>query len=177
MSYLVLKTIHLIAVVSWFAGLFYVGRMFIYFKESALFEEKKKQILQDQFKLMTKRCMYIITWPSLALTTIFGLYMLHENQTLIYLDWMKVKLVFVAILIVYTAYCQKILNTIIKLNAISMSDFKLRLFNEFATLLLISLISLAILKTSLSWLKAIFVFISITITLLFLIRLYKKYNN
>ena len=177
MSYLVLKTIHLIAIVSWFAGLFYVGRMFIYFKEAALYEEKKKQILQDQFKLMTKRCMYIITWPSLALTTIFGLYMLHENQTLIYLDWIKVKLIFVTILIVYTAYCQKILNTIIKLNAISMSDFKLRLFNEFATLLLISLISLAILKTSLSWLKAIFVFISITITLLFLIRLYKKYNN
>ena len=156
MSYLVLKTIHLIAIVSWFAGLFYVGRMFIYFKEAALYEEKKKQILQDQFKLMTKRCMYIITWPSLALTTIFGLYMLHENQTLIYLDWMKVKLIFVTILIVYTAYCQKILNTIIKLNAISMSDFKLRLFNEFATLLLISLISLAVLKTSLSWLKAIF---------------------
>ena len=102
MSYLVLKTIHLIAVVSWFAGLFYVGRMFIYFKEAAMFEEKKKQILQDQFKLMTKRCMYIITWPSLALTTIFGLYMLHENQTLIYLDWMKVKLIFVTILIVYT---------------------------------------------------------------------------
>ena len=55
MSYLVLKTIHLIAIVSWFAGLFYVGRMFIYFKEAALYEEKKKQILQDQFKLMTKR--------------------------------------------------------------------------------------------------------------------------
>ena len=177
MSYLVLKTIHLIAVVSWFAGLFYVGRMFIYFKESALFEEKKKQILQDQFKLMTKRCMYIITWPSLALTTIFGLYLLHEIQPLIYLDWIKVKLIFVTILIVYTAYCQKILNTIIKLNAISMSDFKLRLFNEFATLLLISLISLAILKTSLSWLKAIIVFVTVAITLLFLIRLYKKYNN
>ena len=177
MSYLVLKTIHLITVVSWFAGLFYVGRMFIYFKEAALYEEKKKQILQDQFKLMTKRCMYIITWPSLVLTTIFGLYMLHENQTLIYLDWMKVKLIFVTILIVYTAYCQKILNTIIKLNAISMSDFKLRLFNEFATLLLISLISLAILKTSLSWLQAIIVFVTVAITLLFLIRLYKKYNN
>ena len=177
MSYLVLKTIHLIAIVSWFAGLFYVGRMFIYFKESAMFEEEKKQILQDQFKLMIKRCMHIITWPSLALTTIFGLYMLHENQTLIYLDWMRVKLIFVTILIVYTAYCQKILNTIIKLNAISMSDFKLRLFNEFATLLLISLISLAILKTSLSWLKAIIVFVTVAITLLFFIRLYKKYNN
>ena len=174
---LLYKTLHIIFMVTWFAGLFYVGRMFIYFKEAALYEEKRKQILQNQFKLMTKRCMYIITWPSLALTTIFGLYMLHENQTLIYLDWMKVKIIFVTILIVYTAYCQKILNTIIKLNAISMSDFKLRLFNEFATLLLISLISLAILKTSLSWLKAIIVFVTVAITLLFLIRLYKKYNN
>mgnify|MGYP005722055199 CR=1 FL=1 len=146
-------------------------------KKLLCLKRKKKQILQDQFKLMTKRCMYIITWPSLALTTIFGLYMLHENQTLICVDWMKVKLIFVTILIVYTAYCQKILNTIIKLNAISMSDFKLRLFNEFATLLLISLISLAILKTSLSWLKAIIVFVTVAITLLFLIRLYKKYNN
>ena len=177
MSYLVLKTIHLIAVVSWFAGLFYVGRMFIYFKEATLYEEKKKQILQDQFKLMTKRCMYIITWPSLAITTIFGLYMLHENQILINLDWMKVKLVFVTILIVYTAYCQKILNNMMMQNTISISDFKLRLFNEFATLLLISLISLAVLKTSLSWLKAIFVFVTIAITLLILIRLYRKYNN
>ncbi len=177
MSYLVLKTIHLIAVVSWFAGLFYVGRMFIYFKEAALNEEKKKQILQDQFKLMTKRCMYIITWPSLAITTIFGLYMLHENQILINLDWMKVKLVFVTILIVYTAYCQKILNNMMMQNTISISDFKLRLFNEFATLLLISLISLAVLKTSLSWLKAIFVFVTIAITLLILIRLYRKYNS
>ena len=90
---------------------------------------------------------------------------------------MKVKLVFVTILIVYTAYCQKILNNMMKLNTISMSDFKLRLFNEFATLLLISLISLAVLKTSLSWLKAIFVFVTIAITLLILIRLYKKYNS
>ena len=63
------------------------------------------------------------------------------------------------------------------LNTISISDFKLRLFNEFATLLLISLISLAVLKTSLSWLKAIFVFVTIAITLLILIRVYKKYNS
>ena len=177
MNYLVLKTIHLIAVVSWFAGLFYVGRMFIYFKESASYKNNKKSILQDQFKLMSKRCMYIITWPSLILTTIFGLYMLHENNTLIYLDWMKVKLVFVFILIAYTFYCQKILNQMTNENNIQLSDFKLRLFNEFATLLLISLISLAILKTSLSWLKSIIVFIIIAVILFLLIKLYKKFKN
>ena len=79
MNYLVLKTIHIISVVAWFAGLFYVGRLFIYFKEAAAYEPKKKKILQDQFLLMTKRCMYIITWPSLIISTFFGLYMLHKN--------------------------------------------------------------------------------------------------
>ena len=61
MSYLVLKTIHLISVIAWFAGLFYVGRLFIYFNEAKSYEKVKKKILQDQFLLMTKRCMYIIT--------------------------------------------------------------------------------------------------------------------
>ena len=54
MSYLVLKTIHLISVIAWFAGLFYVGRLFIYFNEAKSYEKVKKKILQDQFLLMTK---------------------------------------------------------------------------------------------------------------------------
>ncbi len=176
MSYLVLKTIHLISVVAWFAGLFYVGRLFIYFKEASEYESKKKKILQDQFLLMTKRCMYIITWPSLIVSSVFGLYMLHQNPSLIYLNWMIVKLVFVTILIFYTAYCQKILFQMIK-GSINFSDFKLRLWNEFATLLLISIISLAILKTALSWVKAVIIFIIIGILLFSLIKLYKSYIN
>lgn len=176
MNYLVLKTIHLISVVAWFAGLFYVGRLFIYFKEASAYETKKKEILQGQFLLMTKRCMYIITWPSLIVSTIFGLYMLYNNPSLIYLNWMTVKLIFVTILIFYTAYCQKILLQMMK-GSIKFSDFKLRLWNEFATLLLISIVSLAILKTTLSWVKAIVVFLIIGIVLFTLIKLYRKYIN
>ena len=176
MNYLVLKTIHIISVVAWFAGLFYVGRLFIYFKEAAAYEPKKKEILQDQFLLMTKRCMYIITWPSLIISTFFGLYMLHKNPSLIYLNWMIIKLAFVTVLIVYTAYCQKILLQMMK-GSIKFSDFKLRLWNEFATLLLISIVSLAILKTALSWVKAVVVFLLIGIILFTLIKLYKKYIN
>tara|TARA_Y100000766_G_C18895155_1_gene600561 strand:- start:560 stop:1099 length:540 start_codon:yes stop_codon:yes gene_type:complete len=176
MNYLVLKTIHLISVVAWFAGLFYVGRLFIYFKEASIYESKKKEILQEQFLLMTKRCMYIITWPSLIISTFFGLYMLHKNPGLIYLNWMIVKLVFVIILIFYTAYCQKILFQM-KKGSIKFSDFKLRLWNEFATLLLISIISLAILKTALSWFKAVTVFIIIGILLFLLIKIYRIYIN
>ena len=89
---------------------------------------------------------------------------------------MVVKLVFVTILIFYTAYCQKILYQMIQ-GSINFSDFKLRLWNEFATLLLISIISLAILKTALSWIKAVIVFIIIGISLFSLIKLYKSYIN
>ena len=120
--------------------------------------------------------MYIITWPSLILSTFFGLYMLHKNPSLIYLNWMIIKLVFVTILIFYTAYCQKILLQMMK-ESIKFSDFKLRLWNEFATLLLISIVSLAVLKTTLSWIKAIIIFVIIGILLFSLIKIYRSYIN
>ena len=120
--------------------------------------------------------MYIITWPSLILSTFFGLYMLHKNPSLIYLNWMIIKLVFVTILIFYTAYCQKILLQMMK-GSIKFSDFKLRLWNEFATLLLISIVSLAVLKTTLSWIKAIIIFVIIGILLFSLIKIYRSYIN
>ena len=172
MSYLVLKTIHIIAVVCWFAGLFYMGRLFIYHKEAEKKEKLEKNILQNQYKIMANRLMYIITWPSTIITSFFGFYMLYENSSLISLNWMKVKLVFVFILISYTFITQALLNQLNK-NKIKFNDFTLRLWNEIATLLLISIISLAVLKSSISWLNSILIFIAIGITLMLLIRLYK----
>ena len=172
MSYLVLKTIHLIAVVCWFAGLFYMGRLFIYHKEAEKKEKIEKNILQNQYKIMANRLMYIITWPSTIITSFFGFYMLYENSSLISLNWMKVKLVFVFILISYTFITQALLNQLNK-NKIKFNDFTLRLWNEIATLLLISIISLAVLKSSISWLNSILIFMAIGIMLMLLIRLYK----
>jgi putative membrane protein len=172
MSYLVLKTIHLIAVVCWFAGLFYMGRLFIYHKEAEKKEKTEKNILQNQYKIMANRLMYIITWPSTIITSFFGFYMLYENSSLISLNWMKVKLVFVFILISYTFITQALLNQLNKYK-IKFNDFTLRIWNEIATLLLISIISLAVLKSSISWLNSILIFIAIGITLMLLIRLYK----
>jgi len=172
MNYLVLKTIHLIAVVCWFAGLFYMGRLFIYHKEAEKKEKIEKNILQNQYKIMANRLMYIITWPSTIITSFFGFYMLYENSSLISLNWMKVKLVFVFILISYTFITQALLNQLNK-NKIKFNDFTLRLWNEIATLLLISIISLAVLKSSISWLNSILIFMAIGIMLMLLIRLYK----
>ena len=176
MSYLVLKTIHLIAIVCWFAGLFYLGRLFIYHKEAEKKPENSQKILQEQYKLMANRLMNIITWPSTIITSFFGFYMLFKNTALLGLGWMKVKLIFVSILIIYTILSQIILNQLFK-GTIKLNDLQLRLWNEGATLLLISIISLAVLKTSISWLKAIFVFLLIGITLMFIIKLYKSLLN
>ena len=102
--------------------------------------------------------------------------MIHKNPSLIYLNWMIVKLIFVTVLIFYTAYCQKIYFQM-KKGSIKFSDFKLRLWNEFATLLLISIVSLAVLKTAMSWLKASVIFLVIAILLFSLIKIYRGYIN
>ena len=72
MNYLVVKSLHIISVVTWFAGLFYMPRLFVYFAEAETKSEVEKTILQNQFKIMQKRLWYGITWPSSIVVLIFG---------------------------------------------------------------------------------------------------------
>ena len=65
-------SLHIIFIVTWFAGLFYIVRLFIYHTEAEAKPEPEKSILQNQYKIMEKRLWYGITWPSLVLTLIFG---------------------------------------------------------------------------------------------------------
>ena len=99
--------------------------------------------------------------------------MLYQNTILLKLDWMKVKLILVSFLLLYTIIIQIFLKQLNKGN-IRLSELGLRIWNEIATLLLISIISLAILKSSISWINAILTFIVIAIILMLLIRVYKS---
>ena len=92
MSYLTLKALHLIFIICWFAGLFYIGRMFIYFKEAESKESQERKILQKQFLIMAERVMNIIIWPSVLLASTFGSVMIFYNQGLLDSLWMKTKL-------------------------------------------------------------------------------------
>ena len=174
MSYLSIKAVHIIFVICWFAGLFYIGRIFIYYKEAESKSENEKIILQNQFLVMAKRLMYIILWPSVLLTSIFGWIMVFRNPALLDLDWMKVKLVLVSLLLLYVIICQFLLNQM-KNGKIIVSEFKLRLFSEAATLFLISIVFIATLKNNISWIYATLYFFIISVILMFLVRLYKKY--
>ena len=175
MDYLYFKSLHLIFMVCWFAGLFYVVRLFIYHKEADIKESSVKEILQVQYILMSKRLISIIIWPSAVLTTIFGVSMLIENPTYLKQNWMHVKLTFIILLWLYTYSCQIIHNQM-KSGKITNSEIKLRIWNEVATVLMFAIIFIAVLKNSISWIYATFSLVGLAILLMISINLYKKYK-
>jgi len=159
--------------VSWFAGLFYIVRLFVYFSETKSMDTGNKQILQSQYKIMQKRLWYIITWPSMLLTLFFGIAMLFENPELLKFSYIHLKLTFVFILLVYHILCH-FLYLQNQRNVISFTSNQLRIFNEIATLLLVSIVFIIVMKNTLSWMYGTIGFISISLLLFIGIRIYKK---
>lgn len=147
MDYLYIKALHVIFVVCWFAGLFYIVRLFIYTKEANEKDEPSRSILTTQLILMQKKLWYIITWPSAIGTTIFGSWMLYENSVLLTQPWMWLKLICVGILILYHLQCHMIYKQQSS-GIYKFSSFKLRLFNELATILLVGIVFLVIVKST-----------------------------
>ncbi len=175
-NYAVWKSLHIIFVVSWFAGLFYMVRLFIYHTEANLKPEVEKEILHKQFTIMQRRLWYVITTPAMILTVIFGTLMLTANPGLLKMPWMHIKLTFVGILLVYHFICQGIMYKL----AGGTSNWKsghLRLWNELATLILVAVVFLVVMKTSLGWIGGTIGFFAVGIALMMGIRLYKKLSS
>ena len=95
MAFDIFKSLHLIFMVSWFAGLFYMVRLFIYFAEANSKHEIEKKILLNQFKIMQTRLWYIISWPAMVLTVLCGAGMLYINPFYLSIPYMHLKIVFV----------------------------------------------------------------------------------
>ena len=142
--------LHIIFVVSWFAGLFYIYRLFIYHAEARTKDEPEKSILQKQYKLMEWRLWYIITWPASILTLIFGTWMIVYTPGYLSMPWMHVKLSMVGGLYLYQLYCHKIFRKF-QNDEETWGSFKLRIWNEVATLFLFSIVFVVVLKNAVSW--------------------------
>ena len=147
MDYLYIKALHVIFVVCWFAGLFYIVRLFIYTKEAYEKEEPAKSILTAQLTLMQKKLWYIITWPSFIGTFIFGGWMLILNPAILTFPWMWLKLIFVGLLALYHLQCHAYFKQQ-KAGVFKISSFKLRLFNELATVFLVAIVFLIIVRST-----------------------------
>lgn len=176
MSYLYLKALHIIFVVTWFAGLFYIVRLFIYHVEAEDEDENAKAILQKQYQLMAKRLWYGITWPSAVLTAFFATWLLFKNPTFLSQPWMHIKLTFVVALYVYHFACQKIFSQLQR-GVIKYTSFKLRMWNEVATVFLIAIVFLVVLKNSISWVWGLIGLIVFSGLLMLAIKGYKNYRK
>jgi protoporphyrinogen IX oxidase len=169
-----IKALHIIFIVTWFSGLFYIVRLFVYSAEANVKPEPKRTILLKQFGIMQKRLWYGITWPSAILTLIFGIWIGILFGSLP--AWLLVKLFFVLGLFIYHLS----LHSIFKQQ--QEEDFRwtsqqLRTWNEVATLFLISIVMLAVVKELLSVVWGVVVLVAFTTVLLLAIKLYKKYRK
>lgn len=168
-----IKSLHLIFVITWFAGLFYIPRLFIYHIEAHQKSAKEKKILSRQLILMSKRLWYIITWPSAVLATIFALWLLHIAPYWIEQPWMHVKLTFVFLLVAYHIKTHLIFKSFQR-NEIKYSSNFMRLWNEGATLILFAIVFLVILKNTLNMVYGLIGLLGLAVILMLGIKLYKK---
>ncbi|MFA6302764.1 MAG: protoporphyrinogen oxidase HemJ [Legionella sp.] len=137
---LYIKALHIIAMVAWFAGLFYLPRLFVYHSEA------KDLISLERFKIMERRLYYGITWPSAVLTTILGLYLITYNSAYyLHSGWFHAKLGLVVVLWCYHFACGYYLNLFKRDQNYNDSVFY-RIFNELPTVLLVGIILLVVVK-------------------------------
>ena len=171
MDFLYVKALHIIFVVTWFAGLFYIVRLFIYFAEAAEKPEPEKRILQTQYKLMQKRLWYGITWPSAVITFIIGAYLLHIFWPVP--DWLRLKLVLVLGLFGYHFFCHSIFKRQ-QNGQTAFTSNQLRIWNEVATLFLVGIVFLVVLKNMLSMLWGLLGLVIFAALLMVAIKVYRK---
>ena len=173
MAYFYIKAFHLIFVITWFAGLFYIPRLFVYQIEAFEKPSPDKEILGKQLKLMAKRLWYIITWPSAILALIFGLILFYMNPSLIYFDWMQVKIGFIVLLIIYHLKTQQYYTQLQNDNVKKSSSF-MRIWNEGATFILFAVIFLVILKSAINWIWGIIGIVVLGILIMLGFKVYKN---
>jgi putative membrane protein len=175
--YQYLKALHIIFMVTWFAGLFYMPRLFIYNTEAASKPEMEQKILSRQFEIMMKRLWLGITWPSAVLTLILGpvvMFIGNWHQTLFEPQgrWLLIKLIFVIFLYLYFFTLHRIYREQMK-GVFKYSSQQLRIWNEVATIFLVAIIMLAVVKNTLSFVWGLIGLVGLVIILMSAIRIYK----
>ena len=144
-AYLWFKTLHIVGVVVWFAGLFYLVRLFIYHREAEALEPPLRQAFEAQYALMERRLANIITTPGMVVAVVCAAGLLSVNPAWLQQGWMHAKLAFVAALLAYHAFCYRLMGRLQR-GACAWSGRQLRALNELPTLLLVVVVMLVVFK-------------------------------
>ena len=148
MAYYWFKAFHLIGVVVWFAGLFYLVRLFVYHAEASQEPEPAQTILKNQYEIMEKRLYNIITTPGMVVTVAMAIGLLITEPEVLKDGWLHIKLAFVVALIAYHFYCGRIMRQLAK-GQCTWSGQQFRALNEAPTVLLVAIVLLAVFKNNL----------------------------
>jgi len=174
--YLYIKSLHIIFVVTWFAGLFYIVRLFIYQTEALQKPEPEKSILHNQLSKMSRLLWNVITWPSAIITLILATTLLVLQPFWLQQPFMHIKLTFVFLLYLYHFSCHYIYKKLQK-GEIKYSSTQLRIWNEVATLFLVAVVFLIVLKNELNWIWGTVGFIGFGVLLMVAIKIYKAIRD
>jgi protoporphyrinogen IX oxidase len=177
MDYVYLKALHIVFIVSWFAALFYMVRLFIYTSDAQNKDEIAKPIITQQLLIMQRRLWYIIGWPGMIGTVVFGTWMLFfdgAHSAYFFSEaWMWLKLIAVLFLILYHLECQRIFQQQ-SAGVFKHSSLKLRLFNELATVFLVAIVFLVVVKSTSGLLWGLLGLIAFAAVLMLCVFLYRR---
>ncbi|WGV28900.1 protoporphyrinogen oxidase HemJ [Halotia branconii] len=148
MAYSWFKAFHIIGIVVWFAGLFYLVRLFIYHVEANQEPEPARTILKNQYQIMEKRLYHIITTPGMLVTVAMAIGLLSTEPEVLKEGWLHFKLLFVAILLGYHHYCGRLMKKLAA-DECRWSGQQLRALNEAPTVMLVVIVLLAVFKNNL----------------------------
>ena len=173
MAYLWLKSFHIIGVVVWFAGLFYLVRLYVYHREADARPEPERTILQKQFTIMEDRLLSIITTPGLFVTVGTAIGLLYTNPAYLKSSWLHAKLFFVFNLVIYHISCIK-LQRQIQAGKCAWSAQRFRAFNELPTLLLVTIVLLVVFKEAFPTSATVWLIFGLILSMVIAIQLYAK---
>ena len=179
MDYLIAKCIHIIFVVSYFAGLFYMVRLFIYHTEALEKEEPERSILHKQFSFMEERLWNIITVPALILMVLSGIYMFYAMQWVYFTQgWMHVKLLFIVFLFVYHYYSWRLMKRL-QAGQTTLTSGQLRMRNEVATIILFVVVFAVVLRGYFVayWYASLLAFVAMGVLIMLVVKLVNKGKN
>jgi putative membrane protein len=173
MTYLWLKSFHIVGVVAWFAALFYLVRLFIYHVEAAERSPAERAVLEPQFALMERRLYRIIGTPAMWLTVLTAIGMLLVQPGWLREGWLWAKLVLVAALLVYHIWCGRAIERLAA-GTLALSSRRLRALNEVPTLILVVVVLLVVFKSQLPITGLVLTVVGLGLLLAAGIRLYAR---
>lgn len=175
-AYLWFKSLHIVGVVVWFAGLFYLVRLFIYHREAEELEEPLRQAFQTQYALMERRLANIITTPGMAVAVAMAVGLLSVNPGWLKEGWLHSKLAIVAVLLAYHAFCYRLMGQL-QLGSCRWSAQQLRAFNELPTLLLVAAVMLVVFKNQFPTGWATWLLVALVVAMAASIQLYARWRR